>query len=213
MSGKLTVLQNVGLAGVSPRRATLTISQSGPAGATGPTGEGVPVGGTTGQVLAKASGTNYDTDWVAQSGGGGTATYYPQTPIGVQPWAQGDISLGAPQGDTDAVVVNTDDPYFVQATINFTATADVQTAATTGAPLFLIDAIFRSVDVAFSGWIWGLGGQSLTARVEGILGGLPFVGSVDRDGQILDADGNQLFRTVTNGDTLTGTITGLFNAD
>lgn len=38
MSGKLTVLQNVGLSGVSPNRATLTISQSGPQG---PPGSGV----------------------------------------------------------------------------------------------------------------------------------------------------------------------------
>lgn len=51
---------------------------TGPAGATGaqgPQGDagvGVPVGGTTGQVLAKASNTNYDTEWVAQTGGGGS---------------------------------------------------------------------------------------------------------------------------------------------
>lgn len=52
----------------------------GPQGATGPQGdpgEGVPTGGTTGQVLAKASNTNYDTEWVDQSGGsgGGEWTY------------------------------------------------------------------------------------------------------------------------------------------
>lgn len=39
----------------------------------GANGVGVPPGGTAGQVLAKASGTNYDTEWVAQSGGGGGA--------------------------------------------------------------------------------------------------------------------------------------------
>jgi hypothetical protein len=36
--------------------------------------EGVPTGGTAGQVLAKASGTSYDTEWVDQTGGGGGAT-------------------------------------------------------------------------------------------------------------------------------------------
>lgn len=36
----------------------------GDTGATGATGAGVPVGGTTNQVLAKASATNYDTAWV-----------------------------------------------------------------------------------------------------------------------------------------------------
>ena len=45
---------------------------TGPQGATGPAGPsgvGVPTGGTTGQVLAKASGTDFDTEWVNQSGG------------------------------------------------------------------------------------------------------------------------------------------------
>lgn len=45
----------------------------GPAGATGPAGSpgvGVPTGGTTGQVLAKASATDYDTTWSTVSGGG-----------------------------------------------------------------------------------------------------------------------------------------------
>ena len=35
----------------------------------GPAGTGVPAGGTTGQVLAKNSNTDYDTTWV--NGGGG----------------------------------------------------------------------------------------------------------------------------------------------
>ena len=37
-------------------------------------GVGVPAGGTTGQVLAKNSGTDYDTEWVDQTGGGGSGT-------------------------------------------------------------------------------------------------------------------------------------------
>lgn len=45
--------------------------ETGPAGATGPAGEGVPTGGATSQVLAKASGTDFDTEWVDQTGGGG----------------------------------------------------------------------------------------------------------------------------------------------
>lgn len=42
---------------------------NGAPGATGPAGPGVAAGGTTGQVLAKASNTDYDTQWVNQSGG------------------------------------------------------------------------------------------------------------------------------------------------
>ena len=42
------------------------------AGPTGPTGPStLPVGGSTGQVLAKASGSNYDVTWTTVSGGGG----------------------------------------------------------------------------------------------------------------------------------------------
>jgi hypothetical protein len=44
-------------------------------GVPGAPGQGVPVGGTTGQVLAKNSATNYDTAWVNVSGGAwGTIT-------------------------------------------------------------------------------------------------------------------------------------------
>lgn len=38
----------------------------------GETGAGVPTGGTTGQVLKKASGTDYDTEWGTASSGGHT---------------------------------------------------------------------------------------------------------------------------------------------
>lgn len=49
----------------------------GEPGAKGDTGEGVPSGGTTGQVLKKKSNNDYDTEWVNESGGGsgGTSDY------------------------------------------------------------------------------------------------------------------------------------------
>lgn len=49
----------------------------GDAGPKGEPGEGVPSGGTTGQVLKKKSNTDYDTEWVNESGGGsgGTSDY------------------------------------------------------------------------------------------------------------------------------------------
>lgn len=43
----------------------------GAEGPQGPAGQGVPAGGTAGQVLAKKSGTDYETEWVDQTGGGG----------------------------------------------------------------------------------------------------------------------------------------------
>ncbi|MCK6608047.1 MAG: collagen-like protein [Flavobacterium sp.] len=49
----------------------------GPAGVNGTNGTngvGVPTGGTTGQVLAKVNGTDFNTQWVTPSAGGGGAT-------------------------------------------------------------------------------------------------------------------------------------------
>jgi hypothetical protein len=44
---------------------------TGPQGAQGDPGEGVPTGGTTGQVLKKTSNADYDTEWANETGGGG----------------------------------------------------------------------------------------------------------------------------------------------
>ena len=49
--------------------ATGPAGSPGAAGATGPAGPGVPTGGTTGQVLEKLSGTNYDTAWTTFTAG------------------------------------------------------------------------------------------------------------------------------------------------
>lgn len=49
-----------------------TTGSTGPAGTTGaqgPAGPGLAVGGATGQVLVKKSGTDYDTQWVAETAG------------------------------------------------------------------------------------------------------------------------------------------------
>lgn len=46
----------------------------GDPGNDGSDGAGVAAGGTTGQVLAKKSNTDYDTEWVDQTGGGGGVT-------------------------------------------------------------------------------------------------------------------------------------------
>ena len=48
--------------------------KQGPAGAPGPTGPGVATGGTTGQVLAKKSNANFDTEWINAPGGGSGLT-------------------------------------------------------------------------------------------------------------------------------------------
>lgn len=55
---------------VESSSATANVTTGG-AGSAGAPGQGVPTGGSSGQVLAKASATDYDTEWVAQTGGGG----------------------------------------------------------------------------------------------------------------------------------------------
>lgn len=54
------------------RGADGTDGTDGVNGAAGAAGVGVPTGGTTGQVLAKNSGTNFDTHWIDAATGGGT---------------------------------------------------------------------------------------------------------------------------------------------
>lgn len=57
-----------------PKGETGKDGEQGPRGAggvRGPAGKGVPVGGSPGQVLAKLSSTDYDTQWITPTGGGG----------------------------------------------------------------------------------------------------------------------------------------------
>ena len=71
--------------------------RDGAQGPAGPAGKGVPAGGTAGQVLAKKSATDYDTEWVDQTGGGGGGG-------GTVSVEVGDTVTGAP--GTDASVTN-----------------------------------------------------------------------------------------------------------
>lgn len=53
-----------------PQVLMLDRGSVGPPGPSGPAGPGVPVGGSTGQVLAKLSAADYDTAWTTGGGGG-----------------------------------------------------------------------------------------------------------------------------------------------
>lgn len=65
---------------------------------TGATGSGVPVGGTTGQALIKASAANYDTTWGTVAGGGGATPYTKHTEILVTGLAPTDTITAADLG-------------------------------------------------------------------------------------------------------------------
>lgn len=62
-------------AGTAPTDSTkwMLVAEKGDTGSTGSAGQGVPTGGTTGQILAKASNTNFDTEWVDNTGGLGVS--------------------------------------------------------------------------------------------------------------------------------------------
>lgn len=92
--------------------------EQGPVGPQGDPGVGVPTGGTTGQVLAKKSGTDYDTEWIDQTGGGGSGEpgedggyYQPSVDTeGNLTWtasksdmpAVDSVNIKGPKGDTGA---------------------------------------------------------------------------------------------------------------
>jgi hypothetical protein len=61
----------------------------------GPAGEGVPGGGTTGQVLAKTSNTSFDTDWTSDLQANSLAF---DTAGGVDPIAEGQLAWNADEG-------------------------------------------------------------------------------------------------------------------
>ena len=85
-------------------RFTLTVELGGALlpGPQGPPGKGVPPGGDTGQVLAKASGDDYDTEWRTLSGGGSGSGSGTVTSVNdVLPDAFGNVQL-APE-DVGAV--------------------------------------------------------------------------------------------------------------
>ena len=74
-----------GAAGATgPKGATGAAGATGPQGPAGADGQGVPTGGTKGQVLAKKSDTNYDGVWIdlPEGGGGTNVTKETDTPNG-----------------------------------------------------------------------------------------------------------------------------------
>lgn len=87
--------------------------EQGPPGADGKNGIGIPIGGTTGQVLSKIDNTDYNVEWVTPSGGGGGgsgedgATFYPSvSDEGVISWTNNKslpnptpVNIKGPQGN------------------------------------------------------------------------------------------------------------------
>ena len=74
----------------------------GKTGPQGPAGPGVTAGGTTGQVLAKKSNTNYDTEWINPTSGGTVSVNVGETLTG-EPGTNASVTNS---GDETNVVLN-----------------------------------------------------------------------------------------------------------
>jgi hypothetical protein len=147
------------------------------------------------------------TDWLERN----DRRYYYEA-LTTQPWVQDGADFGAAaDGNVHGHVTRTDN-YYADATITFVAEATVTTPGT-GAPQFFVREVFQSLDPEFNNWYWGWSNPTVRVSVHGTLGGLPFVGFVDRDGNILDADGSTISRVIQTGDHLIGTVTGVFQND
>ena len=90
------------------RGAAGATGSTGATGSAGANGQGVPTGGTTGQVLEKIDGTDYNTQWATPSGGGGSLGIYTPDKAYASPNALDDeFNTGSLDGKWGSVVGTT----------------------------------------------------------------------------------------------------------
>lgn len=107
---------------------------TGATGATGPQGDpgvGVPTGGTTGQVLAKVSATNYDTTWTDPVSGGSGATNLGATLSSTQTVITSDTGTDATIPAVDGTNAGVMTPT-MKSTLDGLGTASTKNVAATG---------------------------------------------------------------------------------
>jgi microcystin-dependent protein len=140
---------------------------TGPAGATGATGPGVPVGGSTGQVLAKKTATDYDTNWVTAAAGGGSSAGHTIQEEGVSLTARSKLNfVGStvtaqddPANDATLVTVL---PTVTASFAAYQVTQNIPTGTVTSATGWVRQAGYVD-DTAFS-----ISGGSIVVRDAGV---------------------------------------------
>lgn len=121
----------IGAAGLTAVLAD-AVDVRGPQGAAGAAGAGVPTGGTTGQVLKKASNTDHDTVWAAESGGGGGAAALPWTSGRHYTNSAGSAGTGTPPSRYTYAT-----PIYVPQTVTIDQLVAEMTSTNTSQTLFL----------------------------------------------------------------------------
>jgi hypothetical protein len=213
ISAAVSGLGSGGVASVDGRTGAVTLDDLyEQAGATQALADTLGTAATTDASGYATAAQGATADTAVQPGDLPVAIYYYES-LSTQPWVQPDADFGASaSGNVHGHVTRTD-TYWADATITFYAEVTVTTPGT-GVPQFLIREVFQSIDPEFNNWYWGWSTPSdLRCPVNGQIGGLPFVGTVRRNGDILDADGNAISRVLQTGDWLAGTVTGVFQND
>lgn len=161
---------------------------TGATGAAGADGEGVPTGGTTGQVLAKVSGTDYDTEWVDQSGGAADFTDLGDVPSSYT--GQGGKHVRVNAGATGL--------EFVDAPTTPILAAVLAAGNTTGSNNIVVDP---TQGVAFSSASGG-GGTAITGPAT--TGGSVYTATLQpADGTVAYTGDITLQQAITGGGTVT----------
>lgn len=128
------------------------------------------------------------------------------------PLVQGASEITVNTGYCFGTIIPSDNQYVVQACLTFEVEIAVGTPDASTVRFLTPEAI-RAVNSNYAGWQWGWSGRPQRASVFGTIGGLPWIGYMDRDGYLLDADGNQITTVLQTGDRLSGTLEGIFQND
>ena len=136
----------------------------GPQGPAGTPGQGVPTGGNTGQVLTKASGTNYDTTWTyagagtvvsVDASGGTTGMSFTGGPITGSGTLVLTGTLGVPNGGTGATTLT--GYLFGNGTSAVTASSTIPTTVLSGT---ITNAQLANSAITINGNSVSLGGST-----------------------------------------------------
>ena len=132
---------------------------TGPQGPAGTNGQGVPTGGTTGQVLAKIDATDYNTQWVAQSGGSSGPTLEGFGYVSTRYYGPNCISF-----NTTTIATNNTRyvPFYVSETATFDRITLTSGSGFTGTSTVRL-AIYNNTDAAPSTVVLDAGTISVTA--------------------------------------------------